>query len=514
MTIQRFLFILFISCFSITLTACGGSSSSSGGGQKSQDGQKVSGRLASPATQSETEARMAKVPRSTSAATVRANSLPEHCDDLPSGYNPIANEEVMFLDESGVELDSTTTDDCGVFSKEDVPNGVVSVVAQPAGMREIKQNVEFFVDQSDPSDALVSTISDSAEYKINSFSRQPNDDFLFTVRDTETNKPVLGLPGSAFTLDFNGSDLSFESVEIAARSNKDAAIMLVLDASGSMTTRVAENEDGEDLTRLHLTRMATHLFLDEKAPDDEVGYIIFDSVVNLIDDEFINGDGSVSSRWAVQDENGDEIEVPYSESGFSKDLPALRLIADGFSPFNKIYENPRFGFETEVHPDSPEVTLGRYPFGGSTALWDAVNDGVDALIDNSSAARKVLITMGDGADNLSSKSLNETIDHAKGEGISVQSIFFGNNSDPEEQPFDRGAEGLFDLADKTGGDYTGVEDTGSETKLLEAFQNLQVGIVFQYIGELSSAAPGIQEGETVTLKLDVNGLEASRELTL
>lgn len=498
----------------LTLSACdgtndrvdgssGGNGADNGGGDGTPTTQLLKGVLLKPESQTKSAVRLK------ARNTVQTKQDDPACPDTPPGYAPLDDEELVFLDAGGNETgESTTTDDCGFF-EDDVSEAVTTVRAEPAGLRPIETEVSVFVPQ-DPNapPARVSTISDQAEYTIPSFARQGDGRFVFTVRDTESNRPVLGLPPSAFTLDVGGSEVDLESVRVAAQTGEAAGVSLVLDASGSMSANVAQNEDGDSLTRWHLTRDAAQLFLDEKAPNDETAFVIFDRDVDLINDDFI------ADRWVLEDADGNSVDYSFSPSGFSSETDDLRLIADAFSPYSTVYSNPRFGTEQAPHPDTPDITItNSYVWGGRTALWDAVEVGIDSVLVESAASRKAVITMGDGLDNESDLTLDELIDLANNEGVPVYSIYFGQNADPDDPNFDSAAEDLQRLGEETGGGYTGVNDADADTEILAAFESLQVGLVFQYLAALVDNDQ-VQGGDTVTLTLEYNQLTTTREFTV
>lgn len=436
------------------------------------------------------------------ATTKQEDSCP---GDVPSGYQRLQEVELVFLDAAGQETGETlATDECGVFSGE-VSEETASLRAEPDGLRPIESSVEVFETQDENEDpTIVSTIDENANYEIRSLFRQSDDRFGFTVVDDQSGRPVIGIPEDRFTLEVADTEVGLESVVVAAQTAESAAVSLVLDASGSMNTNIVVNDEGDDLTRLHLTRDAAQLFLDEKGAADEAGFVIFDSSVNTINDDFID------QSWDIVDANGDPASYSFSQSGFSTSAGDLRLIADAYSPFSEVYENTDFGTEQARHPDTPgDLSIANnYVWGGGTSLWEAVEQGVTGVSEDSQATRKAVITMGDGGDT-TSRTVEEAIDFANDRGVPVFAIGFGLG-DPED---DSAAADLEQLGVETGGGYTGVDDADAETELLAAFENLQIGIVFQYIATLVDNTD-VQEGDEAVLKLSYNGVEAERSFTV
>lgn len=503
MTIFRSLFIVPLVAL---LAACGSDSSSSGGGggnPNPEPDRQVSGVLISPESNSQTTLRFSSdaSPVMSMAATMAA----ECPGDIPAGYVRLANVTVTLLDVDGNTLAETlTTDECGIFDGT-VPEQAVSIRAEPGnGLRPIEADIAVFVvDDAAAGPTVVSTISESAEYEIRSLLRQSDGRFAFTVADSESGRPVIGIPEGRFSLDIAGTDVPLDSVMVAAQSQEQAAVSLVLDASGSMSEQVYLNQDGESVSRWHVAREATHLFLNEKGGNDLAGMVIFSGYddVNLINDNFL------TSNLDFVDHDGNPAIFTLSASGFTHDTAGLRTVADLYSPYSLLYQQPSSGLQTPPHADSADVQIASYyRWNGSTALYDGVTLGLTETA-KQTPVRKAVVTMGDGEDNDSGTSLQATIDHANDLAIPVFSIALGVL---ENSP---GEEALRRLGEETGGDFVSVSDDGAETELLRVFESIQIGIVFQYLATLADADQ-VQPGDTVTLRLEYNGLETERQFTV
>lgn len=423
---------------------------------------------------------------------------------VPSGYERIADTDVEFRNASGQAVGSfVQTDACGIFQADD-RSGATTLYAEPAGRRPISTDVNLFrrsIGSTDDTIAIVSTISDAAEYEIRSLFRQPDGRLGFTVADTVTGRPVIGLPEGAFTLMHESTPVPLSSVSSAAQSREAASVALVLDASGTMNSTVYTDEESNRLSRWHVARDAAHLFLNEKGPDDEAAVVIFDGKVDMVNDDLL------ADRFSLLDESDQETTYAYSESGFTTNEEPLRFAVDLYDPFSQIYTNPRFGYNPVPHPDAPNIQIiSRYRWAGGTALFQAVYESLESTADRSSP-RKAVVTMGDGGNNHGTRTIQEVIDRANNVGIPVYSIALGVSET------NRGYEQLEALALKTGGDFVSVDDDGAETELLSAFESIQIGLVYQYLATLQNF-DDIQAGDVIELKLDYNDLEATRILTV
>lgn len=473
-------------------------------GSSSDDADEIGGILIAPEQSADADANLLE------RARFLARSDDSCGGTVPSGYERITNTDISFLDSGGSQVgEDISSDDCGIFRTENRPDAS-RLVAEPEGRRPISTDVNMFRRSSGDSDddmAIVSTISEDAEYEIRSLFRQSDGRLGFTVSDTETGRPVIGLPRDAFTLTHESTDVRLANVTSARQSRENASIMLVLDASGSMKPPISgivfEDDDGNDYTRYHVAHEASHLFLNEKSSGDEAAVMIFDNEVDIVNDNLLEG-------MDLRDSSDEETEYTFSESGFTSQEEALRFAVDLYLPYSSLYHSPFTNgtdYQPEPHPATPDISIASsYNWDGATALFGAVDQAVDAVAARSNS-RKAVVTMGDGENNRAPHSSQIPIDNASSKGIPVYSIALGVTEGSG------GYNDLKALAEETGGDFVHVEDDGAETELLNAFESIQIGLVYQYLATLADN-DAIQAGDQVVLKLEYNDLEAERAFTV
>ena len=334
------------------------------------------------------------------------------------------------------------------------------------------------------------TIPDTASYRIGSLQLLDEARVGFTVTDTDSGQTVLGIPASAFAIRADGAELALASIATAASSSGAASVSLVLDASGSMSSTAFQDEVTlERFSRSQLAAQAAHVFLDQKADTDEASVTPFGSTVHPVDQAFID------EEFELQTLDGEPTLYQLSESGFTVESQRLRFIIDAYNRESDVY-----GFGDPRHPDTPAdlVIESRYPFGGSTALFDAIVTGIDRVVarDND---RRFVLAMTDGRNNSSSNGLEETVARAIAANVPVYTVGFGDGVD---------ADVLDEIAARTGASYFQVDDTD----IGNAFQSIQSGIVFQYV----ALTENVDLGEVLQLSvgLDFNGLQTARDVTL
>ncbi|MFW5909587.1 MAG: vWA domain-containing protein, partial [Thiohalospira sp.] len=150
---------------------------------------------------------------------------------------------------------------------------------------------------------------------------------------------------------------------------------------------------------------------------------------------------------------------------------------------------------TETEATNQELQ-SPYPWGGSTAFYDAVDEAVSRL-EGVNRERRNVVAMTDGADNASTATRQETIDAAEEADATLHTVGLGSSPNKAD---------LQEMADKTGGSYFGVQGTD----LGGTFTNIQTGIRFQYRLEATQQPTS---GADVQLRLDHNGLEETAEAT-
>ncbi len=417
-----------------------------------------------------------------------------NCPDVPGGYEALANASIEYLDENDEVIgDPIQADECGEFT-DSAPPSAVAVRATVDGFRPIEAEVSNF---RSGAAGIASTIPDDWSYRIGSLQVQSDGRIAFTVVDDQRGLAVIGLPARAVQALVNDVDVAVGELGSSASTQEAASVAVVLDASGSMGAWAYTDPDtDESFNRFQLTTLASHEFLDIRGQNDEVSFTIFDSSVDLINDEWIE------DNWVVLDNQGNQVTPYFSESGFTSDDMPLRMIADAFNPHSTIwsYNQDAETIADETHPLTPDMQLDNwYNWNGMTALYDAVDTGLDVL-ENSSNSRRILVTMGDGMDNQSLSTQQEVIDRANALGIPILSVGLAVSGTAEDN--------LESLGLETGGDYFSVDDID----ISDAFVSIQTGIQFQYLLELSGTT--LSGGDVLTIRIDYNGVETERDYTV
>jgi hypothetical protein len=414
----------------------------------------------------------------------------EGCPEVPDGYFPLQSVSVEFLIDAETVATTTTTDECGGFSAS-IPDTVTQVRARSADNRDLVTNVEVF---TAPGGGIASTFSVDAELQIASL-QSIDSSLVFTVTDTLTNKAVIGIPGSAFSMTVNSADVGIVSVQNASNTSEPASVTLVMDASGSMDSEVFDNQTNDPIldsngfpyNRMRIAALAAHTYLDNMPSTDETAFVIFDGTVNFIDD------AAIANLFSLVDgDAGAIVNYTFSASGFTNNSSGLRFVVDAYNVFSSFYSDSSLD---ESHPESPDIYVTRNPWGGSTAMYDAISEALDRT-NTRASLRKLVIAMSDGEDNSSSNSEEDVIASANSSGIPVYTIAYGDADPDTMENIALGTNATsFIVADA---DLTGV------------FQSIQTGITFQYIANMD--VPFV-EGDLISLTMDYNGLQVSRDIT-
>jgi len=467
---------------SFFLVSCGSDSSSK---TPANDASQAYGQLIVPEAQDATLNR----------ALGKSNSLlqkmvAETCVNVPTGYVPLAEVPVEFLDAAGNVIgNSVTTDACGEF-RTAVPTGAVSLRAAGTGYRPITTDVTVF--QSDGiTPGVASTILETANYRIAALQQVADDRIAFTITDTESNQAVLGLPESAFTVTLDRAERPIKDIGIAANTEGPASSVLVMDASGSMSRNVfTDPDDNKRYNRFQVASIAGHTFLDQKRPIDETSTMIFST--NM----FFMNQATIDAELPLINANNETVPYLLSEDGFTTESNKMRFIMDAYNRESDFYS----ASGDARHPDSPaDATIERgYPFAGSTALYQAIGESIVTLNDRG-ASRPVVIAMTDGANNRGNRSLEEVVAEAIAANIPVFTIGFGPSTQVDE---------LQNIATRTGGSFFSAESLD----LAGAYQSIQTGIAFQYVATLAEG--GIDQAFTLGVRFNYNGLSEFRDLTL
>lgn len=477
------------------LSACGGGGGDSG--TSTNDGTvtpastttKVSGVLVKPETVTASSARLMTKYIESAHQQILASST---CASVPTGYAPLSLMSVNFRDRIGKVLATLTTDDCGNFSG-DVPNDVTDVNATPAGSKPITQPVSVFTAATP---AVASAMPSAATLIISVLQDLGNGQIALTVTDSVSGKPVLGLDASNFSFKLNNNPLSGASLSYGASTAQKASVSVVLDASGSMYGTVGTTGK----KAIQLASYATHELLGGlTSGSDEAGIVIFDNRVTTIDTTTL----ADTSRFKWGNASGASASSPYalSASGLTTTMSQLRPIADLYNPSSQIYyTNRSVSTADAVHADTGTLRLlGGYPWGGSTAFYNATSAGLTQLA-QASNTRKIVVAMTDGEDNASSKSMATVITEAKTAGVPLYTVAFGTSTSVDETSMQK-------MAQDTGGEYKRVE--GAD--LTGLFQSIQIGIRFQYVSKFSAA---LASGSTLETTVNSSGVSATRSLVV
>jgi len=436
-----------------------------------------------------------------------AGTVKNQCANVPDGYEPLNNANVEFLDATDAVVKTTTTDACGIFSVE-TTNDIVTVKATSTGNKDLITDISVFKTVNS-SLAVASTIPANAKYQISAIQITGSNSVAFSVTDTITNHAVIGMPQSALTTKINGSNSDVTDLSNAANVADPASITLVMDASGSMTTYV-EDENGDILvdpadssnyTRFRMTGIAAHTYLNNMPDTDETAITIFDQNVNFIDDAEIKS--LVNYISSAPGATQDTVEYKFSADGFTSEADDLRLIVDTYNLETEVITS--FGnYGTPPgpilkHSNTPDLKAfaSVYPWGGSTAAYDAMMVSLDKTNARSNS-RKIVIAMTDGQDNSSTNGESDVIQSAVAKAIPVYTIGFGDNATANTS--------LKNIADQTNASFLKV--TGID--LISAFRSIQTAITFQYLASLNDE---IQSGDTVEISLHFDGTVISRSIT-
>lgn len=480
----------------VALAACGGGDDGGGGTNPPGGGTtptvSVSGSLVTPETATTTTLR---VFASTSDTVVAAAAV---CPDVPTSYLPLAGVSVSFLDASGASTaTAVTTDACGKFTAT-VPQSTTQVSAAPPGAKVIKVPVSTFTTATS---SIVSAVPAAASYQLASM-QYANAKLAFTIVDTVTNKAVLGLPSSAVSLKVNTQAKPVGTITYAAtQAQGNASVALAIDASGSMDTTVYDpvtnnalkDAQGNTLTRFRMAALAANAFLNGKQAGDEVGYVLFDHRVTWLDQAFFNGTSQPTiALQALADSSA--YTYSYTNSGFSTNTALLRFPIDVYNYSSKLWGTSRVD---ALNAASPQVrATSSYPWGGSTAAYDAGSAALQKVV-TASNARKLVVLLTDGEDNYSQKTPDTLIAEAKTAGVPVWTVALGA---------DANAAKLQRIATETGGNFVSSTDPSA---LAAQFIAIQTGIVFQY---QTGALTGIATGDTLALSIAVGADTVSRSL--
>lgn len=453
----------------------------------------VGGRLVGPSSLATTSA--TSVARA--AGSARARPLASAaCPDVPVGYEPLAGVALAPQRADGSAAGAAiTTGTCGEFSATVPPDATRLSVPATATTAARTFDVTVFAGAG----SLGSVLPTGAGYEIASLFQVSASTLGLSVVDSATKKAVLGLPGSAVTVQV-GSAAAPVSSFVASTTTAASSSVLVMDASGSMGTNVyTDSASGKRYDRYALASLAAGEFLNGKDPADESAMLIFDDVPTLVTDAVL------AARTFTSAATGQAVTVSVGADGFTTSVAPLLAVANLYNESSAIYARCYVSGTLSANcydflpgSDTSLRLSGSYPWGGSTALWAASQQAVGVVAARANP-RKFVVAMTDGQDNASGASTRLTlIAAAKQAGVPVWMVAFGAAGSVNETQMQQ-------VADETGGSYYRQEDQN----IVGIFQAIQTGIRFQYSATLGGVT--LASGQTITVTLDGG---ATRTITL
>lgn len=454
----------------------------------------VGGRLVGPTALAATSS----VSVARAAGSLRARPASAACPDVPVGYDPLAGVVLTPQKTDGSASGAAiTTGTCGEFSATVPPDATRLAVAATATTAARTFDITVFAGAT----SLGSVLPTGAGYEIASLFQVNPTTIGLSVVDSATKKAVLGLPGSAVTVQV-GSAAAPVSSFAASTTTAASSSLLVMDASGSMSTIVyTDPASGKSFDRLSLASLAAGEFLNGKDPGDESAMMIFDDATTMMTDTVLAGLSFTSTT------TGSATTVTVGADGFTASVGPLLTIANLYNDSSAIYSRCYGGAGGTLSASCYDFLSGSdttlrlsssFRWGGSTALWASAQQAV-GLVAARSNPRKVVVAMTDGQDNASGSSTRLTlIAAAKAAGVPVWMVAFGNASSVNETQMQQ-------VATDTGGSYYRQEDQN----IVGIFQAIQTGIRFQYSATLGGVT--LASGQTVTVTLDGG---ATRAITL
>lgn len=488
----------------LMLSACGGGGGGSDSGTTPNDSNNSGGT-----DNLSTYSGSLVVPQSVSLRSARVLqpqnfvSYSDTCPNVPDGYEPMANAMVALKDTDGNQLgESTTSDACGVFklqvgSDQNVNDDSV-ISASLNGYKELKAHAQNFEQgtDSDSNAAVASTIPASAAYVISAIQKASGDELMFSVTDTVSNNAVIQLTKTAFTVSVNNQPLTISSLNSSDQLGVASSNVMSLDASGSMFSRVRDDngdyvldQQGNYYTLHRLTALAAHQFITEKNTVDEIGVMPFDSRVELINNQLL-------SDYELFDENDNLITFDYSDDSFASDKAKLHFAVDMYNPESQMWGPTNDDANHADRSDHVAAIEGGYRWGGGTELEGAISDSLTALKSRNNAIKRAFV-LTDGNSTFGDR--QGLIDTAVANAIPVHAVAVGAGANETD---------LKVIANDTGGTYYKIVDSQD---LVGIYSSLQTTIKYAYLAKIN--AP-LQAGDEVKLSLEINGENVERTITI
>ncbi|WP_059412863.1 vWA domain-containing protein [Cupriavidus basilensis] len=409
------------------------------------------------------------------------------CPEVPDGYDPLAALAVHFSSADGTVVATLTTDACGAFSG-DVPDTAVQAHAQPGSLGAISRPLSSFIVGAGAGKPPVSALPANATYVLSVVQDLGGGKVALTVTDDKTGKAVLGLAAADFGFAVAGTALPLGALSYGASAAQNASVAMVMDASGSMFGAVGTTGK----SALRIAGAAGHVLLDGlRSGADEAGVVIFDSKVEKIDD------ANLARNYNWYRGGAAVAAYRFSASGLTQDIAALRPVVDLYNDDSQIYGG---NGPDPVHPATGDWQIrGGYRYGGTTAFYAATQAGL-GLLDAGVNARRIVVAMTDGQNNVSPYSPASVIGAAQAKGVPLYTVAFGRQGDVNEPDMQK-------MAADTGGEYKRVEGTD----LAGLFQSIQTGIRFQYLASL--ATPPVS-GDVLTITVRQGSAQIRRDLQI
>ena len=428
------------------------------------------------------------------------------CSNIPSGYLPLLNATInIVLQNEIVEDSATNTDTCGKFEisiseiKENIETAILQAESEHYKTLTV-QAKSFTAEEENQPDAVASTISKDAQYVINGLQKLDSKNITFSITDSIDGKALIQTINDAITIKINSQTVTVEKINSLEQIDLKASSVLTLDASGSMSAEVYDDqskpildENNETFNRMRLTARAAHQFIAEKNSDDEIAIIPFSSDVNLLNASFFD-------NWTFIDTDSNEVALNYSASGFTQNTSELHFAVDFYNLHSPLWSNT-FSKTLDTHHISRNdqvhlIDSYYYPWDSGTKLEDSINQALAASKYGTNPLKAVFVmTDGDAYFN----NLEGLIDEAKSLSIPVHSLAISEAANTDT---------LQEISEKTGGSFKQILDISTIEGVYSALQST---IKFAYIAELSQE---VISGDTLTLEFTLNGETTTRSIEI
>lgn len=414
------------------------------------------------------------------AVTMTDVTTSRYCSGVPDGYVPLSGALMKQIDAFGQFVGTpATTDDCGFFVA-DMEALTTHIQAEASGYRPVVTSVTAFQDpDQDQLPDPVSLIPDTSSYEISGLRRSGTRGLFFNVLDSATKKAVLGLTPTQISVTNNSAPLGVDSLGYSSSITQSAAsVSMVLDASGSMGKNDYE-----------AAAAAANLFITRKSSADEISVTVFDDEVVFFDQAGLN-DVVARRNLTFTDGSGNPLLVTPPVDGFTTSALFPEQMVKLFDRYSDAWDEQDFFFNIS----------GRFPWGGSTAMYDAVGVGIDHL--STRQNRRYVLAMTDGRENSSNQyNLSTVTTHALSNGVVVFTVGAGTSVDVQD---------LTDLATQTGGQFHQVGSASEVSGLASVFDAIRTSITYDYAATLAAdPQPG-----PLALSVDFGGDVVSAEINI